>query len=73
MCLMATIGRLVELLHAEARAAKAGGEQAAGERLREMADDIGDMSDEQREWVEQATDDELRGFVEDARRPGGEA
>lgn len=67
---MATTGRLVELLHAEAQTAKDEGEQSAGERLREMADDIGDMSSEQREWVEQADDDQLRGFVEVARREG---
>lgn len=67
---MATTGRLVELLRAEAQTAKDEGEQSAGERLREMADDIGDMSSEQREWVEQADDDQLRGFVEVARREG---
>jgi hypothetical protein len=71
---MATIGRLVELLRAEARAAEEGSEQSSHERLREMADDIGEMSAEQRDWVEQASDEELRGFVQTVRRnPGSEA
>ncbi len=65
---MATIGRLVELLRKESHVAKAAGEQAAGERLYEMAEDPGDMSPEQVAWVEQATDDQLVGFVEAARR-----
>jgi hypothetical protein len=64
---MATIGRLVELLRTEARVAEESSEQASHERLREMADDIGEMSAEQREWVEQANDDELRGFVKAVR------
>jgi len=70
---MATMGRLVELLRAEAQTAKDEGDQSAGERLREMADDIGDMSSDQREWVEQADDDQLRGFVEATRRERGDA
>jgi hypothetical protein len=68
---MATVGRLVELLREESVAAKAEGEQAAGERLLEMADDPGDMSAEQEAWIAQATDDQLREFVQEARREGG--
>ncbi len=70
---MATIGRLVELLREESYAAKAAGEQATGERLWEMAEDPGDMSPEQVAWVEQATDDQILGFVAAARREGGDA
>ena len=70
---MATIGRLVELLREESWAAKAAGEQAGGERLWEMAEDPGEMSPEQVAWVEQATDDQLRGFVATLRGEGGNA
>jgi hypothetical protein len=70
---MATIGRLVELLRDEARAARDAGEQDAHERLRELADDIGDMSPQQRAWVERADDDELREFVDAVRVHGGDA
>jgi hypothetical protein len=70
---MATIGRLVELLREESWAAKAAGEQATGERLWEMAEDPGDMSAEEVAWVEQATDDQLRGRVAELRADGGYA
>ena len=69
---MATVGRLVELLREESDAAKAEGDQAAGERLREMADDPGGMSAEQEAWVAQATDEQLREFVQALRRERGE-
>ncbi len=68
---MATIGRLVDLLREESWAAKAAGEQIAGERLWELAEDTGDMTPEQAEWVAHATDDELRAFVEATRRAEG--
>jgi hypothetical protein len=68
---MAEIGRLVELLRAEARAAEESSEYPLAERLREMADAIGDMSAEQQQWVAQANDDELRGFVKAVRLLGG--
>jgi hypothetical protein len=68
---MADIGRLVELLRAEARVAEKRSEPATHERLREMADDIGEMNAEQQEWVAQANDDELRGFVKALRLMGG--
>lgn len=60
---MADFGQLVDQLRAEARVADGKGEGAAGERLRELADDTGEMSGEQREWLEQANEDEVRGFV----------
>lgn len=68
---MATIGRLVELLREESWAAKAAGEQVVGERLWELAEDPGDMTPEQAQWVAKATDDELRAFVAAARRAEG--
>jgi len=68
---MATIGRLVDLLREESWAAKAAGKQVVGERLWELAEDTGDVTPEQTEWVEHATDDELRAFVEAARRGEG--
>ena len=60
---MADFGELVDQLRAEARVAEAKGEGAAAERLLELADDTGEMSGEQREWLEQANEDEVRGFV----------
>ena len=60
---MADFGQLVDLLRAEARVARGKGEGAAVERLLELADDIGEMTGEQREWLEQANEDEVRGFV----------
>jgi hypothetical protein len=70
---MAEIGRLVELLRAEARVAEERSEHASAERLRELADDIGEMSGEQQEWVAEANDDELRGFAKAVRLLGGDA
>jgi hypothetical protein len=70
---MAEIGKLVELLRAEARAAEEQSEHPAAERLREMADDTGDMSASQQEWVARANDDELRGFVAALRLLGDAA
>lgn len=70
---MGTIGRLVELLRAEAReeAQQQPGEEPeadpAAQRLRELADNIGDMSPDQQEWVEGASDEELRAFVKELR------
>jgi len=60
---MADFGVLVDQLRAEARVADAKRESAAAERLRELADDTGEMTGEQREWLEQANADEVRGFV----------
>ena len=71
--MMAETGRLVELLRAQARAAEEGSDDASAERLRELADDTGDMSPEQQEWVAHANDDELRGFVAALRLIGGDA
>jgi hypothetical protein len=68
---MATIGRLVELLRDEARAARDEGDQGAHERLRELADDIGEMSSQQQAWVALADDDQLREFVREVRLQGG--
>jgi hypothetical protein len=62
-CVMADFGQLVDQLHAEAQVAEAKGEGAAVERLLELADDTGEMTREQREWLEQANEDEVRGFV----------
>ena len=70
---MADIGRLVELLRNEARAARESSDAASHERLRAMADDVGEMSAEQQQWVAQANDDELRGFVKALRLLGGDA
>ena len=70
---MADIGRLVELLRVEARAARESSEQSSHERPLEMADDVGEMSAEQQEWIAQANDDELRGFVSAVRLIGGDA
>jgi hypothetical protein len=50
-------------LRAEARVASEKEEWPAYERLTELADDTGEMSAEQREWLEQANEDEVRGFV----------
>ena len=60
---MADFGQLVDQLRAEAKVADAKGEGVAAERLRELADDMGEMTGEQREWLEQANEDEVRGFV----------
>ena len=60
---MADFGVLVDQLRAEARVADTKGEGAAAERLRELADDTGEMTAEQREWLERANEDEVRGFV----------
>ena len=60
---MADFGQLVDQLRAEANVAAEKGEGAASERLRELADDTGEMSQEQREWLAQANEDEVRGFV----------
>jgi hypothetical protein len=60
---MADVGQLVDLLRSEAQVAREKGEGAAGERLVELSDDIGEMTGEQREWLEQANEDEVRGFV----------
>jgi len=60
---MADFGQLVDQLRAEARVAQAKGEGAATERLLELADDTGEMTGEQLEWLEQANEDEVRGFV----------
>jgi hypothetical protein len=65
---MATVGRLVELLRDESWTAKAQGEQAAGERLWELAEEPGNLSDKQEAWVAQASDDDLRRFVQEVRR-----
>lgn len=70
---MATIGQLVVLLRKESWAAKAAGEQVTGERLWELAEDPGDMSPEEVAWVEQATDEQLRGRVAELRADGGHA
>ena len=64
---MADFGVLVDQLRAEARVADTKGEGAAAERLRELADDTGEMTGEQREWLERANEDEVRGFVRRAR------
>ena len=60
---MADFGQLVDQLRAEAQVAAAKGEGAAAERLIELADDTGEMTGEQREWLGQANEDEVRGFV----------
>jgi hypothetical protein len=60
---MADFGQLVDQLRAEAHVADARREGAAAERLRQLADDMGEMTGEQREWLEQANEDEVRGFV----------
>ncbi len=60
---MADFGQLVDRFRAEAHVADAKGEGVAAERLRELADDIGEMTGEQREWLERANEDEVRGFV----------
>ena len=60
---MADFGQLVDQLRAEAHVADAKGEGAAAERLRVLADDMGEMTGEQRDWLEQANEDEVRGFV----------
>jgi hypothetical protein len=65
---MATVGRLVEMLRDESWAAKAAGEQAVGEELWELAEEPGNLSDQQAVWVAQANDDDLRGFVQEVRR-----
>jgi hypothetical protein len=49
------------------------GEGAAHQRLLELADDMGEMTGEQREWLEQANEDELRGFVRAIRLLTGDA
>lgn len=64
---MADFGQLVDVLRAEARVAAERGEDAAKERLLELADDTGEMTSEQREWLEQASEDEVRGFVRAVR------
>lgn len=64
---MADFGELVDQLRAEARLADEKGEGAAAERLRELASDTGEMTAEQRAWLEQANDDEVRGFVQAIR------
>jgi hypothetical protein len=60
---MADFGQLVDQFRAEAHVADSKGEGVAAERLRELADDVGEMTGEQREWLEQANEDEVRGFV----------
>jgi len=60
---MADYGQLVDLLRAEARVAEAREEWPAHERLLELADDTGEMTPEQRQWLEAANEDEVRGFV----------
>ena len=71
---MATIGQLVDMLRAEARvAAEQPAQGATAERLRELANDTGEMSEEQQEWIAQANEDELRGFVAAMRLLGGGA
>jgi hypothetical protein len=56
-------GQLIDLLRSEARVAQERGEQSAHERLLELAQEIGEMTAEQKEWLEQANEDEVRGFV----------
>jgi len=68
---MADIGVLVDLLRAEARVAREKREDLVAQRLLEMADDTGEMSPEQREWVEQASEEEVRGFAAALRLLGG--
>jgi hypothetical protein len=68
---MGDIGQLVELLRAEAREAREHSEQAAAETLRQMSDDVGEMSAEQQEWVGRASEEELRGFVKAVRLLAG--
>jgi hypothetical protein len=70
---MADFGQLVDQFRAEAHVADAKGEGVAAERLRELADDIGEMTGEQREWLEQANEDEVRGFVRAIRLLSGGA
>ena len=65
---MATVGRLVELLRQESWSAKAAGEQRVGEELWELAEEPGNLSDEQEAWVEQATEDDLRHWIGEVRR-----
>jgi hypothetical protein len=65
---MATIGRFVELLREESAAAEAEGELDAGVRLYELAEDPGDMSDEQERWIAQASDEELQRYIQQLRR-----
>jgi hypothetical protein len=65
---MATVGRLIELLRDESWTAKAAGEQAIGEQLWELAEEPGNLSDTQQAWVAQASDDDLRRFVQEVRR-----
>ncbi|HEV2981106.1 MAG TPA: hypothetical protein VGX51_06715 [Solirubrobacteraceae bacterium] len=63
----------MDVLRAEARVARERGEGAAHQRLLELADDMGEMTGEQREWLEQANEDELRGFVRAIRLLTGDA
>jgi hypothetical protein len=70
---MADIGQLVDLLKAEARVAEAQSDHATAERLLELADDTGDMSVQAEQWILQANDDELRGFVAALRLTGPDA
>jgi hypothetical protein len=65
---MATVGRLVELLREESAAAKEAGEQAIGVQLYELAEEPGNLSDEQEAWVAQASDEDLRRYVAEIRR-----
>jgi len=65
---MASVGRLVELLRDESWKAKAAGEQAVGEELWELAEEPGNLSEQQEEWVGQADDEDLKGFVQEVRR-----
>jgi hypothetical protein len=60
------IGRLTEILRAEARVADQGPDQE-GELLRELADTTSNMTPAERSWAEQASDEELRGFVKALR------
>jgi hypothetical protein len=66
--LMATVGRLVELLREESAAAKEAGEQGIGVKLYELAEEPGGLSDEQEAWVAQASDEDLRRYVREVRR-----
>lgn len=70
---MADMGQLLAALRAEAHVAQEKGEQAAHERLLELAEEMGEMTGEQREWLDEANEDEIRGFVRAIRLLTGRA
>lgn len=58
--------RLTEMLRAEARIAD-GKQEQEGDLLRELADTTANMTPAERTWVEEASEEELRGFVKALR------